>query len=452
VFHFRALPAKRLHSPAAGKVVQRTPPNHFYQIFRAKVPGNLSVASSSEPPSIVRLHPFGLSLENSGTKELQPSMALWNFASVEQRFAEAALDPTLWVTALETVTAATESFGTVLIPNSGGLLPNVPFTEQMGPSADTYFRAGWHLRDQRNNGIEILRQRGVVDDFDIMSVDRIKKHPYYQEFLAPHRLQWFAGVKVACAEDMWCLSIQRTIDQEPFTTEEKEQLATLSTRLSASVAMARAFGAAASTGLLDAFEISGTAAILINRQGKAFKVNQAGENLFAGDFQIVKGNLVSNSPRASAELNQSLHRLLWHGSGGGLSPPVSFPRAIGRPLLAYPIRPSSLAANALSECQAIVIIVDLNTVARPPIEALKYAFRLTEAEARLAARLAAGDSLQEITDSLAIAKETGRSQLKSIFAKIGVNRQAELVAVLSLLGPFHWCLTSPSPDASKHKA
>src|SRR5258708_14567811 len=93
-------------------------------------------------------------------------MASWDFTSVEQRFAEAALDPGRWVAALEAVTAAPESFGTILIPNTGGLLPNVPFTEQMEPSADVYFREGWHLRDQRNNGIEIMRQRGVVDDLD----------------------------------------------------------------------------------------------------------------------------------------------------------------------------------------------------------------------------------------------------------------------------------------------
>src|ERR1700694_4871598 len=201
-------------------------------------------------------------------------MASWDFALVEQRFSETALDPSRWVTALEAVTAATESFGTVLIPNTGGLLPNLPFTEPMGPSADTYFRDGWHLRDQRNNGIEIMRKRGVVDALDIRSLDRIKKHPYYQEFLAPHRLRWFAGVKVACAEDLWCLSIQRTIDQEPFTTQEKQQLTTLSSRLSASVALARTLGASASTGLLEAFEISGTAAVLINRLGKAGQVNQ----------------------------------------------------------------------------------------------------------------------------------------------------------------------------------
>src|ERR1700676_1651297 len=177
-------------------------------------------------------------------------MASWAFSLVEQGFAEAAIDPSRWVIALEAVTAATESFGAVLIPNTGGLLPNVPFNAKMEPAADVFFRQGWHLRDQRNNGIEIMRKRGVVDDLDIISLDRIKKHPYYQEFLAPHRLRWFAGVKVACAEDLWCLSIQRTIDQEPFTTQEKRQLTSLSSRLSASVALARTLGASASTGLL----------------------------------------------------------------------------------------------------------------------------------------------------------------------------------------------------------
>jgi DNA-binding CsgD family transcriptional regulator len=343
------------------------------------------------------------------------------------------LDPGRWVAALQAVTTATESFGAVLLPNTGGLLPNVPFTEQMGPSAETYFHQGWHLRDQRYNGIEIMRKRGVVDDLDIISADRIKKHPYYQEFLAPHRLRWFAGVKVACADDMWCLSIQRTIDQEPFTAQEKQRLTALSTRLSASVALARTFGAAAATGLLEAFEMSGTAAVLINRHGKAFKLNPAAESVLAGDFQISNGKLVAKNLGASAELNQALHRLLWYGASGRFSPPVCFPRATGRPLLAYPMRPSSLAANALSDCQAIVIFVDLNRVTRPSEDILESAFRLTKAEARLAARIASGETLEQVTDSLAIAKETGRSRLKSIFAKLGVHRQAELVAVVSSL-------------------
>jgi DNA-binding CsgD family transcriptional regulator len=53
------------------------------------------------------------------------------------------------------------------------------------------------------------------------------------------------------------------------------------------------------------------------------------------------------------------------------------------------------------------------------------------AEARLAAVVASGESLERSAERLGIAKETSRSQLKSIFAKTGCHRHSELVAVLS---------------------
>ena len=40
------------------------------------------------------------------------------------------------------------------------------------------------------------------------------REQYYQQFLRPHKMRWFAGVKVGDGEDVWCLSIQRTIEQD----------------------------------------------------------------------------------------------------------------------------------------------------------------------------------------------------------------------------------------------
>ncbi len=58
---------------------------------------------------------------------------------------------------------------------------------------------------------------------------------------------------------------------------------------------------------------------------------------------------------------------------------------------------------------------------------------MTTAEARLAARLAAGEPLEFATEQIGIAIGTGRNQLKSIFMKAGVKRQSELVAVLAAI-------------------
>jgi DNA-binding CsgD family transcriptional regulator len=57
-------------------------------------------------------------------------------------------------------------------------------------------------------------------------------------------------------------------------------------------------------------------------------------------------------------------------------------------------------------------------------------FRLTPAEARIAAGIVRGKTLASIAKARGIAVETVRTQLKSIFKKTRTHRQAQLVALL----------------------
>lgn len=360
-------------------------------------------------------------------------MAGWDLHRIEGVFAEAAIDPSLWRRALDVVTAETDAVGAILLPIRSGALPNVPSTESMVPSLDTYFRDGWHLRDERANGIRTLLRTGVSDDFDAIDVDHMKRHPYYQEFLAPHGLRWFAAVRILCGEDLWVLSIQRSCKQEPFAPDEKRRLAKLSETLPSSVAIARAIGSASSLNALDAFEFNDAAAVLIDRYGKIIRANLSAERVLRGDVRICNGRIVCRDASASAALDQALHDILFRRDGAGLGRPVRLPRTGKRPLLAYPGRTSSMMANPLADCQAILILVDLDSAIAPQIVVLRHAFDLTDAEARIAALLSSGVSLEVVCDWHGIAKETARNHLKSIFAKTGTHRQAELVALLSHL-------------------
>jgi DNA-binding CsgD family transcriptional regulator len=69
-------------------------------------------------------------------------------------------------------------------------------------------------------------------------------------------------------------------------------------------------------------------------------------------------------------------------------------------------------------------------------ESLRIRFGLTPAEVRLVLRLITGQSLRSSAESIGIAYETARCQLKLVFLKSGTRRQSELVvAVLSGGGP-----------------
>jgi DNA-binding CsgD family transcriptional regulator len=68
-----------------------------------------------------------------------------------------------------------------------------------------------------------------------------------------------------------------------------------------------------------------------------------------------------------------------------------------------------------------------------PASHLRAMFGLTDAEARLADRLAAGDELRGAAAKLGITYGTARARLAEIFQKTETHRQGELVSLLLAL-------------------
>ena len=65
-------------------------------------------------------------------------------------------------------------------------------------------------------------------------------------------------------------------------------------------------------------------------------------------------------------------------------------------------------------------------------------FGVTPAEAKLIAHLADGLTLTAAAEALGVSRNTARAQLSSIFAKTGVNRQNQLVKLVSDAFARHW--------------
>jgi DNA-binding CsgD family transcriptional regulator len=95
----------------------------------------------------------------------------------------------------------------------------------------------------------------------------------------------------------------------------------------------------------------------------------------------------------------------------------------------------TLVVPAMTSCEryfsgpCVVLLVESIAAAPLPAEAaLCAAFKLTPSEARIARAVAVGSRLVDVADAQGIAIGTARTHLKRIFAKMDVNRQAELVA------------------------
>jgi DNA-binding CsgD family transcriptional regulator len=354
------------------------------------------------------------------------------FCKVADAFASAAVDPSRWNEAMEITAQASDSFGALLVPIRGRQ-PEFPITDSLRPAAEIYIRDGWIHRDFRYSGVPIMVRRGVATDFDITTAGEIARHPYYQEFQAPFGLRWFAGVKVGSGDEMWALSIQRSISQGPFSPAEVEELAALSRHLAGTAELARAFGSARVDAAMQAFEMSGSAVVLLDRCGEVVRTNGTTERLLGNDLQIVNRRLVSFDRSATASLDGALHTLIWSPGSLALHPPVVLPRKGGRPILAYLSRSPASIREGFGLCQVITVLVDLESRPAAARRDLIEAFRLTPAEARLAVRLAAGEPIEMLAEKLGIAYETARNVLKSIFHKTETRRQGELIALLARL-------------------
>ncbi|MFN3933158.1 MAG: alpha/beta fold hydrolase [Parvibaculum sp.] len=82
---------------------------------------------------------------------------------------------------------------------------------------------------------------------------------------------------------------------------------------------------------------------------------------------------------------------------------------------------------------AIVFVAPDREAASGEANMYRETFGLTPAEARLAARLKEGLSLKEAAEELGISVNTARNQIKSVFEKLGVNRQSDLIRHLTEL-------------------
>jgi DNA-binding CsgD family transcriptional regulator len=108
------------------------------------------------------------------------------------------------------------------------------------------------------------------------------------------------------------------------------------------------------------------------------------------------------------------------------------PRPGGRPALGLVIRPVPVSEWGEGQAgpSAAVFISDPDQRESASQQTLGELFSLTPAEARVAILLARGLSLAEVSKAQNTSPHTVRAQLKSIFAKTGVSRQAELVRMI----------------------
>jgi len=253
-----------------------------------------------------------------------------------------------------------------------------------------------------------------------------------------HRLMHLLGGVVTVDERNHCfMALWREADQSPFSEPEEEALRALigyfPRAIDVNMRFINIFNEHQNTKLV--LDQAPRGIIILGQNGQptyqnleAIRILDKKDGLAANDSRITIDD-DNASKKISVFLEQihtttpsqfSAHRLstvVQRKSGGAPYKLI---------MHALPFKPSQAMLNT-SQGLAVLLIYDPDTLIDLNAGLLHNFYNLTQAEASLAKSLFVGNSLPEASDRLGISINTTRTQLRSIFKKVGVHSQAALM-------------------------
>lgn len=274
---------------------------------------------------------------------------------------------------------------------------------------------------------------------DILPDSELEQSDYYQQYLQPIDLFRILGVDTSEPGGMVArLRFSRRRSEPRFNEEERQFLARITPHLNRAIQVYAALNRATTERDVYAGAVSqlAVATIILDEQARLLNANPVAQALLdEADGLLVRDQKLRikgrEADRALQDALQSIIRAQQQGQAS-VARALRVPRSGARANLGLVVRPVSApewGQGQSSPCVA-VFISDPDSVEPASQQTLSELFDLTPAEANLAILLARGLSLAEISEVQNISQHTARAQLKSIFAKTEVSRQAELVRLV----------------------
>jgi len=304
-----------------------------------------------------------------------------------------------------------------------------------------YMAANWTEVQPRVPVALRMRQGQVVADSDFWDASQRKRMMFFEEYYHPRVRcgECVMGCVRKTDDEPWVYLTPHFRSREPQPRKTREQLEMLLPHIRRAVDTESRLGRLQKEKelLAEALDHVTEAVALVDRIGRVVRVNRAAEAVLrsadgmdtAADGRLVLGTSDARATLASA-LAQCASPLLWT-PGVGVTPPtqIMVRRSRGRPLL-LTLQPLPKEHAGAFNAVALLFISDPDARTEDRGAILRKAYRLSGREAQLVQALASGETLKQYALRNDVSYETARSQLRRIFDKTGVRRQAELVPLV----------------------
>ena len=345
---------------------------------------------------------------------------------------DATLDSYEWERFLEKCATATSADAAALWTVSrGGVKKDFFYSYNFDATHLVKYKGGCKLSE--------VKVSHVVTDEDLQHGE------FYSKVLAPQGLSHFAGsIVLKRDEDVVFFGIARSADSGHFNNDEIILTSKILPHIARGLQIDQRLSEINNyrTVCGDLLHRLNVGVILVDSLGKPILLNHKAESLITKTgtgLSIKAGKIRTSNIQQTRDLAELIDSAIRGDTAlGDASGAMTIQREdYGCPLrlLIKPIQSSLDQVNisSSSACAIVFIGEDERDIAFSTEDVMSL-YGLTQAESRLAISIAKGMSLDETAEHFQLSKNTLRSQLRAIHAKMGIKRQNELVALM-LSGP-----------------
>ena len=306
--------------------------------------------------------------------------------------------------------------------------------EEQAEGISRYFNDGWFNTCYRAQAERPLPLNTLFLDHEAIEEEKRKRSEIYNELFVPMRMAHYAGIRFAMGTDEeWFCFVCRSEEAGPIDAQSAQNFKRIASLAMNTTSIASRIHEARSAGMLEGLGQAGVPAVLLDGAGRVVAATPTAEGIFRADFGVRQGQLWSANPADAPAL-------------GALTAFVSNERALdarrrvfiqgqgrSRPVVLTALRVQGPALDLLPGARVLVTLEDLNPSRKDVSGDLHDLFNLSEAEANIAMALHEGHDIASIARLRDVAPATIRKQVSSMFEKLDVHRQADVVRLVSKL-------------------
>ena len=344
-----------------------------------------------------------------------------------------------WSSLLDDLSSLTDSFGSALSVERNNEIVGWRVSNSLKKTLEGQIEK--HLNTRLaviNNRMRAKNTPEFLADHYLFEEEEWLNTPFMTEYGIANNLKHAVGTYIDLAQGDKILIFSLRENHKPkYSDKIIENLNLIRPHLARAAMLTATWGQRKIEAVTDTIQEFAPNTLLVDREGIILSGNKS-NNIFGDYFTILNKNKIIFP---SINNNDDLASILSEVSKNKNAKSIPIRSSNYKPAILHIIPVDSIYKDLFDHNSSSVHLFDTTNLVLVLIpitqnidisdSIIRNLFDLTPTEAKITAKISTGIPLEKIADDFKISKETVKTHLKNIFLKTGVNRQSQLVALVS---------------------